>query len=313
MLAVLQRLICFVVLMVSLASVFNVVLLFATEQRSTPEVALVFQRMASDMTGRMEQAALEYQKIHPEKFHLQVTGVMNDVEVEQQIKQVDRLITENVYGFVIDPVDGRRLVPALDRAHRKGIKVVVINNHLDWQAMGRHQLLVPFVGPENRLAAREAGLYLAGKLEKGDQVAILKGKPGAQPSFERTNGFREAMHQRKLSIVATISAQGQEDKAERIAAKLISEFPALRAVMTTNDEMAIGVVKSIKASKAVDKVFVVGFGGSSQIKPYIESGSVLATVDSQSEQLAVEGIKKLLTGMRGDRALPAKLLDRNGL
>ena len=284
---------------------------FAGESSQPRQVALVLQAMTSDLTRRMERAALIYQKAHPDKFRLQVTGVMHDVEVEQQIKQVEQLIKETVYGLVIDPVDGRRLVPVLDRAHRKGIRIVVIHNHLDWQAMGRHQLLVPFVGPDNRQAAKEAGLYLAEKLKPGDQVAILKSKTGMQASFERTNGFREAMHQQRLSNVATISAQGQEDNATRITTKLLGEFPALRAIMATNDEMAIGVVQALKSSKAAGKVFVVSFGASFQIKSYIEGDSVLVAVDPQPEQMVVEGITTVLTGKAGNQTLSARLIDRS--
>ncbi|WP_461538528.1 substrate-binding domain-containing protein [Spongorhabdus nitratireducens] len=306
---------CFIKLLFPLLFLLSAMTLFASpvssEQKiQAPLIALVLQSMSSDLSRRMERAALQYRNKHPDKFRLQVTGVMNDVEVDQQIKQVDRVVKEKAYGLVIDPVDPRRLVPAIDRAHRKGIRVVVIHNHLDWQAMGKRHLLVPFVGPDNRLAAQQAGLYLAGRLERGDRVAIIKGRPGSAASFERTNGYRQAMHQAGLSIVATISARGQEDQAQRIAMKLLGEFPALRGVMATNDEMAIGVVQALERQKLAGKVAVVGFGASSQIKPFIESGSILATVDPELEQMAVEGIDKLLSGSGGDRALPARLVDR---
>ena len=274
----------------------------AVPSAAKPRVALVMKSLANEFFKTMADGAAAHQQAHADDYELIVNGIKNETDLVAQVNLVEQMLAQDVDAIVIAPADSKALVPVLKRAHEAGALVVNIDNKLDAGVLEQAQLVVPFVGPDNREGARKVGDALSAKLTKGDKVAIIEGVPTAFNGQQRRKGFEDAMKAAGMSVVSTQSGQWEMDKANNVAAAMLSEHPDLKAILCANDSMALGAVAAVQSAGRTGKVFVVGFDNISAVKPMLADGRILATADQYAGQLAVFGIEAALRILSGDAA-----------
>ena len=200
------------------------------------------------------------------------------------------MIAQDVDAIVIAPADSQALVPVLKRAHAAGIALVNIDNKLDATAVHDAGMIVPFVGPDNRMGAKKVGEFLASKLASGDPVAILEGVQTSFNGQQRKLGFEDAMNAAGMKIIDSQSARWEMSIADQTTAGMLTAHPELKAVLACNDSMALGALSATKAAGRKD-VVIVGFDNISAVQQAIRDGEILATADQHGDQLAVFGIE----------------------
>jgi ribose transport system substrate-binding protein len=250
----------------------------------------------------MQDGAKADQKARASQYTLISNGIKDETDTAAQIKIVQQMLVEHVDAIVIAPADSKALVPVLAEAASKGVIVVNIDNKLDADALKEKNLVVPFVGPDNRKGAKLAGDYLAKQLKAGDKVGILEGVSTTFNAQQRTAGFTDAMKAVGANIVSVQSGQWEMDKANAVAAAMLREHPDLRALLAGNDNMALGAVAAVKSAGKTGKVLVVGYDNISAIKPMLADGRVLATVDQYGAKQAVFGIDTALKAIKAKTA-----------
>jgi ribose transport system substrate-binding protein len=260
--------------------------------------------LANEFFKTMADGARAHQKAHAAEYDLLATGIKDEQDVAGQVRLVEQMVAEGVNALVIAPADSQALVAACKKAQDAGIVVVNIDNKLDDDVLARRKLSIPFVGPNNRAGALSVGNYLAGRLKRGDKVAILEGVPGAYNAVERRIGFERAAEAAGLVVAASQSAQWETAKANQIAASLLTEIPDLKAFLCANDSMALGAVAAIRAAGRQGQVQVAGFDNISAARDLVKSGRMVATADQHGDQLAVFGIEYALEMLK-TRATPA--------
>jgi ribose transport system substrate-binding protein len=274
----------------------------ALAANAKPRVALVMKSLANEFFQTMEDGAKADQKAHSDKYELITNGIKDETDTAAQIKIVQQMMVEHVDAIVIAPADSKALVPVLADAASKGIIVVNIDNKLDDAALKEKNLVVPFVGPDNRKGAKIAGDYLGKQLKMGDKVGILEGVSTTFNAQQRTAGFQDAMKAVGVNVVSVQSGQWEIDKANAVAAAMLREHPDLAALLAGNDNMALGAVAAIKTAGKTGKVLVIGYDNISAIKPMLADGRVLATVDQFGAKQAVFGIETALRAIKGHKA-----------
>lgn len=259
-----------------------------------PRVALVMKSLANEFFLTMENGARAHQNANAARYDLLANGIKDELDVERQIDMVEQMIAQKVDALVIAPADSKALVAACRKALEAGIVVVNIDNQLDQAVLAEKGTRIPFVGPDNRKGARAVGEHLARHLKPGDAVAVLEGIPNAYNAQQRRLGLHEALEAAKLRIVSSQSASWETDKANQITAALLTEHPDLKAILASNDSMALGAIAALRAAGRLDKVLVTGFDNISAVQPLLQEGRMLATADQHADQIAVFGIEHAL-------------------
>ncbi len=280
-----------------------------------PRVALVMKSLANDFFATMAQGATHHQAEHAADYELLVSGIKNETDLNEQVNLVEQAVAQGAAAIVIAPADSKALVPALKRAQDRGVVIVNIDNRLDAEVVRQAGLTAAFVGPDNREGARRVGLALAAKLTAGDEVAIIEGVTTAYNGQQRRAGFEDAMQAAGLKIVAVQSGAWEMDKANGVAANLLSAHPGLKALLCANDNMAIGAAAAVAAAGRSRAVLVAGFDDIAAIRPLLADGRVLATADQHADLLAVSGIELALQALKdgkpgADRATTVDLVTR---
>jgi ribose transport system substrate-binding protein len=262
-----------------------------------PVIALVMKSLANEFFKTMEDGARRHQAANGTRYALVATGIKDELDVARQIALVEQMIARRASAIVLAPADSRALVGVVRRAVDAGIVVVNIDNRLDRDALRERGLQVPFVGPDNRAGARAVGMVVAGRLERGDAVAILEGAPGAFNGIERTRGFEDAAREAGLRVVRSQSAHWEAARASQLTSAMITEAPDIKAILCGNDSMALGAVAALKAAGRQGGVFVAGFDNISAVKALVTTGEIVATADQHGDQLAVFGIEFALQAL----------------
>jgi len=276
--------------------------LSAAHAEEKPKVALVMKSLANEFFRTMEDGAKDYEKAHASDFDLVANGIKNETDTGEQIRIVENMVNSGVKALVIAPADSKALVSAVKKAMDKGVVVINIDNRLDPELLKSKGISVPFVGPDNRKGARMVGDYLVQqKLKAGDQVGIIEGVSTTTNAQQRTAGFKDAMDAAQMKIVAVQSGNWEIDKGSAVAAAMLNEYPELKALLAGNDSMALGAVSAVRAAGKAGKVQVVGYDNINAIKPMLEDGRVLATLDQAASQQAVFGIQAALKMINGEK------------
>ena len=271
--------------------------------QTRPRVALVMKSLANEFFVTMAAGAEVHQKSHATEYDLIVNGIKNESDLAQQVELVEQMIASRVDALVIAPADSRALVPVLKRAQQAGITVVNIDNKLDTETLTRAGLAVPFVGPDNREGARLVGAEVAKRLRPGDPVAILEGIPTAFNAQQRRLGFEDAMRAAGANVVSVQSGQWEQALANTVASAMLREHPGLKAILASNDSMALGAAAAVREAGKTGQILIAGFDNISAIGELLRDGRVLATADQHADQLAVYGIEYALQ-IRRDKKTP---------
>lgn len=269
---------------------------------SKPKVALVMKSLANEFFSTMADGAKKHQAAHAADYELISGGIKNETDLAEQVGLVEQMVAQGAKAIVIAPADSKALVPALKRAQQAGVLVVNIDNRLDADVLKQAGLTVPFVGPDNRAGARRVGEVLAKKLKAGDEVAIIEGVTTAFNGQQRRAGFEDAMKAAGMNIVATQSGQWEMDKANTVAAGILSAHPNVKALLCANDNMALGAAAAVQSAGKTGQVLIVGFDNIAAIKPLLADGRVVATADQHADQLAAFGIEAALKVLSGGAA-----------
>lgn len=265
-----------------------------SNEPARPRIALVMKSLANEFFLTMENGARAHQKAHADQYELIANGIKDELDVARQIDLVEQMIAQKVAAIVIAPADSKALVAVCKQAVDAGIAVVNIDNQFDRAVLADKQATLPFVGPDNRKGAKLVGDYVAKRLKPGDQVAIVEGAPNAFNAIQRKLGFEDAMKAGGMKVISSQSGFWETDKANQVVGALITEHPDLKAVLCSNDSMALGAVAALRSAGKLDQVIVAGYDNISAVQQLLKEGKILATADQHADQLAVFGIEYAL-------------------
>jgi ribose transport system substrate-binding protein len=259
--------------------------------------------LANEFFLTMENGARAHQQTNAVRYELLANGIKDELDVARQIDLVEQMVAQKVDAIVIAPADSKALVAVCQKAQAAGVVVVNIDNKLDDAVLAEKKARIPFVGPDNRAGARKVGDYLAQRLQRGDAVTVLEGPPNAYNAQQRRLGFHESMEAAGIRIVSSQSAYWETDRANQVASAMLSEHPELRAILCSNDSMALGAIAALRAAGRLGQVKVVGYDNLQAVQSLLKDGRLLATADQYADRIAVFGIEYALRLLE-TRAIP---------
>ena len=289
-----------------------------TTVEEKPIVALVVKSLANEFFVNMADSARAHQAANADDYELIVNGLKDENDLSQQVTLLEQMTARGAESIVVAPAASKALIPAIKRARQRGVIVVNIDNQLDRDLLAQADIQVPFVGPDNRAGARLAADHLATTLSPGDQVAIIGGIATAYNGQQRQLGFEDAMAAANINIVSTQAGNWEQARASSIAAAMIAEHPDLKALLCSNDSMAIGAVAAVRQAGRTEQIQVIGYDNIDAARELLSQGDMLATVDQYGDQLAIYGIEYGLQIFRSgqvpaDKQTPVRLITAESL
>jgi len=287
----------------------------ADQAGSAPRIALVLKTLNNPFFIDMQKGAEEAAK--KLGVNLIVQAAEREVDVEKQMQIIENLIQTKVAALCVTPSGSREIVPAIEKANRAGIPVVIVDTRVDPKTMGESKgKIATFIGSDNYEGGKLAGEFIAKKLGGKGKVAILEGIPGHETGDSRLKGFRDAIKATPgIEIVASQTANWERDQGFNVFQNILQSHPDMQAVFACSDLMALGAVEAIAAAKKTGQITVVGFDASDEARKAVLSGAMDATVaQSPAEMgaLAVENAYRVIKGeqVKEEFVVPIKLITK---
>ena len=242
----------------------------STTSGDTVKVAVVVKAVTSDY-WKLVGAGVDQAMIDDPTIEAEFLGPNEETDIEGQIRIIEAQISAKVDALAVAPSQADQLAPTLQKAVDAGIPVVLIDTNID-----TFEAKSAFVGTDNRLGGTMAGEFIAGKLQAGDEVAIIRGAAGDPVHNLREEGATEALEAAGLVVVAVQPADSDRAKGQTVAENLLTANPNLKAIYATNDEMALGALNAAKSAGL--SLVIVGFDASPDALTSIEAGELSGSV-----------------------------------
>ena len=201
----------------------------------------------------------------------------------KQVADVESMIAQKVDVIVLAPREEKPLLPAVMKAKRAGIPVILIDRNVDQKVAAAGRDYVTFIGSDFIDQGRRAAEWLVKTTGGKGTIVELEGTTGSSPANDRKKGFDDLVKQQPgMKIVASQSGDFTRDKGRQVMQTLLQAHPDVTAVYAHNDEMAIGAIAALEAAgkKPGQDVTVVSIDGTRDAMNAIAAGKMGATVQS---------------------------------
>lgn len=233
-------------------------------------------------------------------------------DTARQVLDIDTLVARGANVLITSPRDAAILTPAIARAHRAGVHVVLLTRRI----LGTDYSV--FISPDDAAIAGQAGRVLAGALGGRGRILILQGLPTATTTTARTNGFLAALEPFSgLEVVATLPANFLRADAIRAVEQAVLEGIAFDAIYAQSDSMAVGARLALRAA-GIDPASVpmVGIDYIPAARQAIRDGLQLASFTYPT--CGAEGAMAAVALLRGrsvtrDQTVPSVMVTRDNV
>jgi ribose transport system substrate-binding protein len=214
-------------------------------------------------------------------------------KADKQVSDLEDLVQKKVKVILVNPTDAAAVVPAISRANAAGIPVITVDRAASGGKVAYHIASDNVAG--GRLAADFACKLLGGK----GKVVELEGIPGSSAARDRGKGFNDELKAKCPGVAVVARQTANFDRAQGLSVmeNVLQAQPAVDAVFAHNDEMALGALQAVKASKRPIKI--VGFDATDDAVKAVNACQMAATVAQQPSEMGRLSVEKAAALVKG--------------
>jgi ribose transport system substrate-binding protein len=271
---------------------------------SKPRVAFVLKTLNSPYFNDMQRGAQK--AADTLGVDLVVQAADREIDVERQMQIVENVIQSGVNALCLTPSGSKEVVPAVMKANRANIPVVVVDTRLDPSAAGAANVkIASFTGSDNYEGGRIAAQFIVGASKGKANVAVLEGIPGHETGDSRLRGFRDGIAATPgVKIVATQPANWERDQGFNVFQNMLQAHAEIDTVFACNDMMALGAVEAIRAAGRTGSIRVVGFDAVEDARKAIADGTMAASVAQFPDEMGRVAVENAVKALRGETVPP---------
>jgi ABC-type sugar transport system substrate-binding protein len=204
----------------------------------------------------LRNSMAEYAKTVP-GVTLQIEDAKDDVS--KQLSQVQNFIANGVDAIIVNPVDTSATAAITKAAADANVPLVYVNREpIDVDKLGPKAAFVASNEAESgTLETKEICKLLGGK----GNILVIEGVLSNQSAVQRTKDVHEVIATPDCSgikVVAEQTANYDRTQGQNLMTNWLSKGMKFDAVVSNNDEMAIGALQAMKSAGLDTKKAVVG-------------------------------------------------------
>ena len=241
-------------------------------------------------------------------FDLVQTNANGDAQ--QQVNDAINLLSQGVNALVLNPIDSKAIIPAVEKANSMGIPVFMLDRGSDGGKV------TSFVASDNVALGATGAKWIADQLKarygspKGNVVDLI-GLVGTTAATDREKGFSDEMAKYPdIKIVARQEGAFDQEKSLNAMTDILQKFPQIDAVFGANDDNTVGAEKAIDNANRYkplgdkDHIMVIGADGTAQALSAIRAGKQDATISQNPIEMAAKALS-FITDYEAKKDVPA--------
>ena len=220
-------------------------------------------------------------------------------DVGKQLNQIQNFIAQKVDAIIVNAVDTDATPKMTKLATSAGIPLVYVNRMPADKSLPAK---VAYVGSNEvdsgTLEMKEVCKLMGGK----GNILVMMGELSNQAARQRTQDVEDVIATPECSGIKILdkrTAKWQRTEGNDLMTNWISAGLKFDAVVSNNDEMALGAIQALKASKMLDKTIVAGVDATQDALASMKAGELKVTVFQNAAgqgQGAVDTAMKIING-----------------
>ena len=220
-------------------------------------------------------------------------------DVGKQLNQIQNFIAQKVDAILVIAVDTDATPKMTKLATSAGIPLVYVNRMPADKSLPAK---VAYVGSNEvdsgTLEMKEVCKLMGGK----GNILVMMGELSNQAARQRTQDVEDVIATPECSGIKILdkrTAKWQRTEGNDLMTNWISSGMKFEAVVSNNDEMALGAIQALKASKMLDKTIVAGIDATQDALASMKAGELKVTVFQNAAgqgQGAVDTAMKIIKG-----------------
>jgi len=255
-------------------------------------------------------------------FDLVQTNANGDAQ--QQVNDAINLLSQGVTALVLNPIDSKAIIPAVEKANSMGIPVFTLDRGSDGGKV------TSFVASDNVALGTTAAKWIADQLKtrygspKGNVVDLI-GLVGTTAATDREKGFSDEIAKYPdVKVVARQEGAFDQEKSLNAMTNILQKYPQIDAVFGANDDNTVGAEKAIDNANRYkplgdkEHIMVIGADGTAQALSAIRAGKQDATISQNPIEMAAKALSfiKDYTAKKdvpANYAWPTLLIDKSNI
>ncbi|MCR5077132.1 MAG: substrate-binding domain-containing protein [Prevotella sp.] len=230
-----------------------ILLLLLTSCNDTPHYTIGVSQCSNDRWRQKVNHEILIGQYLYDDVEVRITNADNNDR--RQVRQIDSLVREKVDLLVVAPSNIKTVTPAIDRAYKSGIPVIVYD-----RKTASHNYNA-YIGSDNVEIGRIIGHFVCNSLEGKGNVVEITGLKGSSPVTERHRGFMEVMRSCPGIKLHTINGDWKSTTARRLMAAYLKSGKKTDYVFAHNDREAYGAYLAAKDAGMERNIKFVGIDG----------------------------------------------------
>ena len=239
------------------------------------------------------------------KFLLVTAG--DETGVSIQVNQLEDLIAKKVDAIILNPMDGKAVVPVLKKAQAAKIPVMIVDSSVE---KGNEALYLSYVGTDNFNAGKVAGQRMVKELGGQGDVLIVRGANGSSAGDQRVDGFKAGIAGSGLKVVGEQPGNWTNSVAMQVTENMLQANKKVDGLFSASDVMLDGALQAIDDAGRTG-IKILSVDGSKKAVDLVEQGAIVGTMaqfPSKMGTIAVDNLLAVLDGKQGADSIP-KVID----
>lgn len=218
----------------------------------------VSQCVGGKWREKVNDEMLSVQHLYGNEVKVDVANASHDTH--KQIQQIDSLVASGVDLLVVAPNEYSPIAPAIVRAKKRGIPVVLFDRK------ARTNDYTAYIGGDNTEAGRAMGHYALSLLqERNDDhtplILEITGGTNSSPAIDRHRGFSEVMSGRKGIDYRFVNTDWTSEAVYQAMSEWLTHHSIPDIVFCHSDLAARNAYKAALKHGAAKKILFLGIDG----------------------------------------------------
>ncbi|GHU48681.1 ribose import binding protein RbsB [Spirochaetia bacterium] len=205
----------------------------------------------------------------------------------KQISLIENGITNKYDLIIVQPNDNEAIKPAIRQVIAAKIPVILTNPRIPEDEFLK---TVNSVDANPYEQGAVVARYALNQVPQNAKVVVLRGPDGNMHSIERRRAWAQEFFAKRpdVTIVAENSGHWNKDEGMRFMEDWVQANPQIDAVISMNDNMAMGALEAVKGNAKFDKLLAYGVDGDAGAALLIKEGKLTATSFQNADSLAAK-------------------------